>query len=385
MSNEIKVVLSDVNKIITKVNWITWVSSHDYTSIEKDKVSNLPDNTNSRLSDLATNVKSYGAIGDGITDDTLSIQNAIDAGHNIYFPKGTYLCSDLVIPSNRMIFGAGIGVSVLKLVDVPNGPLLNLNGTGSDVKENITIKDITLMHNTTYVGSAFKGVLIAGEYTKRIVLSRVEFKAFNFKAIQVRYTDNNATHAQGWFIEQCIFRDGGSGAIGIYFDSEAEYNVVTNCLFHTLKFGVQLFNAGNNAVLNSNFLGCSQGVRSTITLANAGKLRVSGCAINHCTDVGIEIQHTVLTAGQYGSQICNNEILANVAYGIYLRGARSTIVSNNRIWSSSMSAIALTDNNNVGDYNIIANNISIGSTLLTNTATGANNVIVNNISNAPNS
>ena len=38
-------------------------------------------------------VKSYGALGDGSTDDTDAIQTAINSGDTIYFPKGTYLIS----------------------------------------------------------------------------------------------------------------------------------------------------------------------------------------------------------------------------------------------------------------------------------------------------
>ena len=40
------------------------------------------------------NVREHGARGDGITDDTASVQAAIDAcpsGGTVYFPSGTYL------------------------------------------------------------------------------------------------------------------------------------------------------------------------------------------------------------------------------------------------------------------------------------------------------
>lgn len=39
---------------------------------------------------LAINVKDYGAVGDGETDDTAAIVAAMQAGSTLYFPPGTY-------------------------------------------------------------------------------------------------------------------------------------------------------------------------------------------------------------------------------------------------------------------------------------------------------
>lgn len=62
---------------------------------------------------IYANVKSYGAVGDGTTDDTAAIQAACDAvaaagGGGVFIPAGTYkLTGDIVVASNLAIIGAG--------------------------------------------------------------------------------------------------------------------------------------------------------------------------------------------------------------------------------------------------------------------------------------
>lgn len=46
------------------------------------------------------NVKSVGAKGDGVTDDTQAIKNAIALNKPLYFPEGTYIVSETIIPTN---------------------------------------------------------------------------------------------------------------------------------------------------------------------------------------------------------------------------------------------------------------------------------------------
>jgi hypothetical protein len=65
-------------------------------------------------------VTSYGAKGDGNTDDTAAIQSTIDAavannGGTIYLPRGTYVISDeLVIGSNLTVKGDGRDTTTIK-------------------------------------------------------------------------------------------------------------------------------------------------------------------------------------------------------------------------------------------------------------------------------
>lgn len=66
------------------------------------------DNVESSLADMTTNVKTFGAKGDGVTDDTQSIKTAFVKAVNgtIYFPNGTYIISELIeVPPNTSVKG----------------------------------------------------------------------------------------------------------------------------------------------------------------------------------------------------------------------------------------------------------------------------------------
>ena len=61
-------------------------------------------------------VQDFGAVGDGVTDDTAAIQAAINASQNVIIPPGTYRFSaTITAPSNRHI--VGYGAPVLKVTD----------------------------------------------------------------------------------------------------------------------------------------------------------------------------------------------------------------------------------------------------------------------------
>src|SRR6267142_581238 len=84
------------------------------------------------------NVKSFGALGDGVADDTSKIQDAInslpDSGGTIITPPGTYkITAPLITPASMYggfgCIGAGWG-SIWKLANGVNDYLLKFN-TGS--------------------------------------------------------------------------------------------------------------------------------------------------------------------------------------------------------------------------------------------------------------
>ena len=73
------------------------------------------------------NVKDFGAKGDGKTDDTISLQNAINnhtAREILYFPSGTYMISAPLLYGNgtskivqRIIQGQSVDTTTIKIID----------------------------------------------------------------------------------------------------------------------------------------------------------------------------------------------------------------------------------------------------------------------------
>lgn len=62
-------------------------------------------------------VSDFGAVGDGVTNDTVAIQAAINSGKDLFFPAGTYLASNLVQSTSFQRFYAHGQVNIAKTAD----------------------------------------------------------------------------------------------------------------------------------------------------------------------------------------------------------------------------------------------------------------------------
>jgi len=80
-------------------SWLNDVNDNVYnaTGLSGSSISRTVQQKNSDT----ISVKDFGAVGDGVVDDTLSIQTAINTGLNIYFPSGRYLITNTLLVSTR--------------------------------------------------------------------------------------------------------------------------------------------------------------------------------------------------------------------------------------------------------------------------------------------
>ncbi len=113
------------------------------------------------------NVKdpTYGAKGDGATNDTVAIQSAITSattnGGIVYFPPGTYKHTGLTVPSNITLQGSGYLVTILDCTSTTaNG--ITLDGSARQV----SIFDMKLHSSGASTGWAISGTGgVVGEFT----------------------------------------------------------------------------------------------------------------------------------------------------------------------------------------------------------------------------
>ena len=123
----------------------------------------------SRLQDYVS-VKDFGAVGNGIADDTAAIQAAINTAGLIHIPQGTYkITASLTVPSNTFISGAGDATIIQVAADNVNA---FFTGTAAD-KVNISIENLLIDGGgqTTDIYTGYKNV--KGFYILRATKVRI--------------------------------------------------------------------------------------------------------------------------------------------------------------------------------------------------------------------
>ena len=108
------------------------------------------------------NVKDFGAVGDGTTDDTAAIQAAINyiAGNAVVlFPRGTYKITDtLTIGNDRMnLVGAGIGATKILMAPAAHDKIAFYFTRGASLQTGCSLRGFTVTStDSTYRKTALK-------------------------------------------------------------------------------------------------------------------------------------------------------------------------------------------------------------------------------------
>jgi hypothetical protein len=207
----------------------------------------------SKLRDFIS-VKDFGAIGNGVVDDTVAFQNALTANKNIYVPAGSYkITSVLTVPSGCSIYG--------------DGPQSALNFHGCN---GITIPAGASFVCVERVGLFSNTALGVGDPRLYVGIGTQGTNPSN-----VNYVTLDNIYLQGW-----------ADAINWKYtwNSRIENVTTVNTNNGLVLFGQSVNNSVNGSRLVSN------GGTSSITLQNDGAI----------IGEGLMVSDTLLASGTYG-------------------------------------------------------------------------------------
>jgi hypothetical protein len=409
--------VGDIVDFTTAIPIASNATTSDNVSYNEGGTGAITYNVQSRLRQFVT-VKDFGAVGDGSTDDTVAIQNALNSGAlYIFVPQGTYkITATLTIPTGIEFYGCDTS-SVLSLAT--NATMITTTGS------NVVIRNIKLNGNSSTYNNANNNAI----YINWTSISGYNIKINNVSILNIAGAGvialaSSGTSSSDLWIENCNIENTGTHGI-IAQDYISNVWILANKVKYTSLLvadrpGITASRSGSNVTIADNIcigspsaLGGSVHGISVDTTINSS---VTGNTISGWIGYGIEIgfctncsvsantitnvgnSGIVLSASQATSQvntnvtISGNTITSPTAAGIYsfITGGTGTLFNQNiSIVGNTVNGSTTSSGIYMGLCNILSitgnsvyNNYLSGIYIIDckNVLTSANTIVNNNIS-----
>ncbi len=319
------------------------------------------------------NVMEYGAVGDGVADDSTEIQAAIDAIEALanpvplFFPVGEYLCTTGLVFDDgliRIIGGGGQGraedpLQGATLIAGTNAmELLRINSTTSLEQEGPIIEHMNFRDESAAKTATLLRIHNINRWTLRNCTLR---DASGTGGIGLELTRETAGDNAWGMVDQCTFVNNESGLVatrsfgfnlvGGHFTSAA--GTVQHLHIDENSSAIQiqgtkfdndigiLIEGSHNSVIGATFENCNPGIRFNDTGSglNGKRNQIVGCGFTGSgSETGIDFTGTLPRDNQVlGSTFTN--LATNVAYG----GLNNNITGHTRIGAGLVSSATTLD------------------------------------------
>lgn len=268
----------------------------DYSILEKVK---------NEFEERGVNVKWFGAKGDGVTDDTLSIQSAINTGLSVFLPPGKYNVKELKGFASGQIIQ---GISKVESWGEKNTQNITLlNGIGSSdnyvIKNNVwgdgILPNAITVKNLSIEGSKkTNGILVGNSST--------------IEGVKITNCINGLSNIKVSNVMNCQINGCTNGVMN------ATDSKITNNFFYYNEVGINFDNSNDNSIVNNKIEWNGIGISLTKATYNL----ISNNIIDRNTTYGIYTSNVVSTT------ISGNQFERNLTNHLYLHGSLFNISTN---------------------------------------------------------
>lgn len=321
---------------------------------------------NARYAEDVVNVKDFGAVGDGVTDDTAAIQAAIDYAESIKgtvtIPESIYAFTNLSIDSASVcVTGEGSGSELLSTATT--GAAITVS---SDV---VRLEAFKLTASTGRQSGSGDGILLSDG-----IFSVTKFRN-SLKNIQIVDQPGNGVYARAQELLQCEdLNIARSGIYGFFSDDGGVGRGINNTFINVRCFGSGDINIYEDGQINSLYLNCE-----CLQGGGTQEMRIGGSSTNATIiNADIEGDGTATRGLQLGGsyhQVLGGYINNIVTDGILLASATHCRIENPRIRSATTTTngIRINDSSCSGNKVRLTNSSNVTNPLVNFNNTGTFN------------
>ncbi len=322
----------------------------------------------------ALTVRDFGAIGDGIADDTAAIQRAVDSKlGSIRFPSGNYrLTQSIDVDLDSVGQTSLVGDGTPRLTMEGAGPAIRMLGTHEGTAAPQSVNDNVwdnqrspMIDGIEIVGAHTDACGIEADGAMQLTVTRVVVR----KALHGIHLVNRNRNI---VISNChLYENRGTG---VFYDKVNlhQSNIVGCHISYNIQGGVVIRGGDVRNVhigtcdIEGNMGGADSEPAANVLLNSGegsfGEVAIVGCTIQHTHDapesanIRIDAKSNPLeftSERRNGNITIANNVLSDVQYNIDIKNARGVAITGNTMWKGYASNVRVVNSRSI----VMSNNV----------------------------